>query len=278
MSQKETKGKGKKSLLEKKGLTRREYARQLAALKKAGVVSKRIDARSHTPTRYMLNKIRKYKDVSSGHAFTVPVKKVPENIRAQYKERGVIEERDKFFIVPKTQANQRAQIVKGHIALYHPLSNGEHRVIFLPFKPEQMSELISLLRDSESELNQMKEKNEYFGFQLYGNNSLVGLPTAGELATYLQDRYAHILNNAKWNKNAMQDLNFVLMRFKNTVGRPTIEPYIGERISHIPKGKRKGKEGAVEARIRRGYEAGRKRRWRARKKAMEEKNNPPPEF
>ena len=49
----------------------REYRSSLAALKRAGLISQKIDARSHKPTRHMLGQIEKFKDVIEGNARAV---------------------------------------------------------------------------------------------------------------------------------------------------------------------------------------------------------------
>ena len=57
----------------------RQYRSDLARLKKAGLVSPKIDARSHKPTRHMLAQLAKYADVISGDAVTV---KAPSRSKA----------------------------------------------------------------------------------------------------------------------------------------------------------------------------------------------------
>lgn len=57
----------------KSGQAIRQYRSQVAALKKAGLVSPKIDARSHKPTRYMLGQIERYRNVLNGTATSVRV-------------------------------------------------------------------------------------------------------------------------------------------------------------------------------------------------------------
>ncbi len=257
-------------LLAKRGIDKRDYIKQLSTLKKQGVVSKVIDPKTHKPTRYMLGRIKKFKDVAAGHAHAVSAKDVAPDIREKYTERGVIEERGGYFVIPKTQAKQRAGIAKGHVALFEPLKNGETRVIFLPYRAADMNELVSVLRDNESAINAMKGSTEQFGFQLYGNNSRDGFPHASDLATYIIDNYQHILNSSRWNKDAMNGLNFVLLRFKNRKGSPQEGPYMGERISHKTKRNRR-KESEYEQGVKRKYSRGRKAKYREKKETEEQR-------
>ena len=54
-------------------LSLREYRSRLARLKRAGLVSKRIDARSHKPTRYMLSQLDRFSGVLDGSEKAVRV-------------------------------------------------------------------------------------------------------------------------------------------------------------------------------------------------------------
>lgn len=51
----------------------REYRKKIAILKRAGIISRRIDARSHLPTRYTIDLINKFPDVIAGRARAVRV-------------------------------------------------------------------------------------------------------------------------------------------------------------------------------------------------------------
>lgn len=214
-----------KQLLKAAKLDVKEYKKELAQLKKQGIVSKRIDARSHKPTRYMLTKIRKFKDVATGHAMAIPVSKVPSERRSKYISKGTARQQGEFLIVPKTATNQRADVVKGHIATYTNLGMGEERVIFLPFEAKDLNDIVKQLEDHESEINQLKEPNEQFGFQLFGHNAKRGFVDADDLHKYLTQNYSHLLTSPKQAQEALQE--FVLIRFRNRKGIPDMEPYHG---------------------------------------------------
>ena len=90
-----------------KKLSIREYRSQVAALKRAGLITAKIDARSHKPTRYMQSQIKKYKDVIDGKAKTVKV-----GSRTEASEYADLY-RSKFNrVVVRTQNNEKARYVK----------------------------------------------------------------------------------------------------------------------------------------------------------------------
>lgn len=53
----------------------REYRTKIAKLKKAGLIRKSIDARSHKPTRHMLTQIKRFGDIIDGTAIAVKTPK-----------------------------------------------------------------------------------------------------------------------------------------------------------------------------------------------------------
>lgn len=216
-----------KQLLKAAKLETKEYRKELAALKKQGIVSKYIDARTHKPTRYMLSKLRKYKDVATGHAMAIPSSKIPKERRDKYIAKGTARQQDKFLIVPKTAANQRADVVKGHLATYTKLGFGDERVIFLPYEAKDLNDIVKQLEDHESEINTLKEPNEQFGFQLFGHNAKRGFVDADDLFKYLTQNYSHLLSSPKQAQEAFKE--FVLIRFRNRKGVPEMEPYHGRK-------------------------------------------------
>lgn len=72
-----------------KKLSIREYRSQVAILKRAGLISPRIDARSHKPTRYMKQQLERFKDVIKGDAVTVktPSKKIAKSYDDVYRSK-----------------------------------------------------------------------------------------------------------------------------------------------------------------------------------------------
>lgn len=214
-------------LLRNAQLDVREYRKELSELKKQGIVSKVIDARTHKPTRYMLSKINRYKDVATGKALAVEAARIPSERRNKYLQKGTAKQVDKFLVVPKTAAKQKLDVVKGHLATYTKLAAGEERVIYLPFEAKNLNDVVRQLEDHESEINQLKEPKEQFGFQLFGHNAKRGFPDADELFRYLTLHYSHLLSDPR--KAAQAFNHFVLIRFRNKKGMPELEPQTGPK-------------------------------------------------
>lgn len=208
-----------KKLLKNAQKTIRQYRHELAVLKRQGIVAKRISAKSHQPTRYMMRKIKSYADVAAENALAKPIAKLSPHRARNYLETGVARKEGKFIIVPKTHAKETLKIERGHLVRVRPLLNGEVDFMLLPFSADNLNELVTELRDRDSEINTLKGPRDQLGFQLYGNNSLEGSASAEELANYIERNYTHILNNPQYSYDAVQNLNFVLMRFRPDKGK-----------------------------------------------------------
>ena len=90
-----------------KKLNIRQYRSEVAALKRAGLIRSSIDARSHKPTRYMLDQIKRYRDVIDGKAKSVRVGKHTE--AREYADLY----RSKFDrVVVRTQSGERPRYNK----------------------------------------------------------------------------------------------------------------------------------------------------------------------
>lgn len=197
-----------KKLLANAGKDIRTVRREVSALKKAGIVSKRIDARTYQPSKYMLKKIAANKDILSGEAIAV---KASKEIREKYVSAGVFETRGGAVIVPKDRANQRARIKRGLIETKTKLKNGEEQKIILPFKANSLQDIAEKLRDDPS-LDGLKDPNELWGARLFGHNiaSGFGFPDGDELANYILEHYQRFFSGK--NKQAALR-NFELVRF-----------------------------------------------------------------
>jgi hypothetical protein len=87
-----------------KGSQLRSFRSDVAKLKKLGLVSSRIDARSQKPTRYMRDQVKKFSDVLEGKAQVV---KMPT--RADAKKFEAMRTKGKAVVVP---------VLKGEKARY----------------------------------------------------------------------------------------------------------------------------------------------------------------
>lgn len=106
----------------------KEFRKSVAKLKQLGLVSKKIDARSQKPTRYMRGQIEKrFAGVLSGKAAVV---KVPNaKVRKQFKPRegeetGLYDVKNGYVIVPieqgqkKPRFNKRTKKIESTVELY----------------------------------------------------------------------------------------------------------------------------------------------------------------
>lgn len=82
----------------------RKFRSEVATLKSKGLVSRHKDARSQKPTRYMRNKVEKYRDVLQGKAKVVHTKTV-----AQAKALGGMRHVGKSVVVPVVTKNERVR-------------------------------------------------------------------------------------------------------------------------------------------------------------------------
>jgi len=197
-----------KALMKKANTDIRAVRSQVSALKKAGIVSKRIDARTYNPSAYMLRKIKQNKDVLSGEAIAV---KAAKDIREKYRSAGTFEIRGSVIIVPKDRANQTAKIRRGLVETRTRLKNGEERKVILPFRGKDLQDIAERLKEDES-LDGLKDPLELFGARLFGHNLSggFGFPDSFELGKYILQNYNHLFSG----KNAQAALrNFELVRF-----------------------------------------------------------------
>lgn len=257
---KEAKAKAK-ALLAKANTDIRAVRRDVAALKRAGIVSKRIDVRSYQPSRYMLNKIKQNADILKGDAIAV---KAAPAVRKKYREAGTFETRGATIIVPKDRANQRAKISRGLIETITRLKNGEERKIILPFKGKDLKDIAERLATDES-LNGLKDPLELFGARIFGHNmsSGFGFPDADELANYILTNYNHLFSG----KNAQAALqNFELVRFVADDSTMSQGPSDNKSIDDEYRNRNKqGNQWAIEQR---------KKRQALRKQKMRSKETP----
>jgi hypothetical protein len=222
-----------KKILKSAQLDIKQYRKQLATLKKQGVVSKRVNAARHKPTRYMVGKIKKFKGVALGHELAVPLNKLSTHRAREYVENAMAKRIGKFITVPKTSAKQKADIFKGHVRITTQLKYGEEEVILFGSRFEDMHDILNWLRENEQRVNDLKGPHGQLGFQISGFNSRVGLANVRELIAYLEQydgtnpSYRGNLFNGDSHKIAQE---FVIIRFRpNRRGpmHPTMEPYYG---------------------------------------------------
>jgi hypothetical protein len=122
-------------------LSIREYRSNLAKLKKAGLVSQRIDARSHKPTRYMRKQMAKFASVIKGNAKAV---KAPS--RKAAKEYSALRPTKFNRVVMPVGKNERVYWSKRNgaiVAVRHTGWRGAEyvRTTIYPRKPDEIPAL-----------------------------------------------------------------------------------------------------------------------------------------
>lgn len=262
-----------KKLLSRAQLDVREYRRELKNLKKQQIVSKRINAATHQPTRYMIRKIKKFKGVAVGHELAIAVKKMSPHRARLYSEKGLARIVDGFLLRPKTAAKQKIKVHKDHIQITTELQRGQEDVIPLPTRLEDMHDILNWLYENEQMVNELKGPKGQLGFQLAGHNSRVGLANVKELTKYLQkyDGSDPRLRGNIFNGHSRQIASeFVIIRFRPAKGgkaQPTMDPFYG--VKRYSKGRRKDRKDE-----RRGddYRRKRERERKARQRMAEDKD------
>ena len=201
-----------------KGQELKSFRSAVAKLKKKGVVSKRVDARSQEPTRYMRSKVRSFEDVLTGRSLAV---KAPKDIRQKYIDAGVFQARGSFLIVPKEDARSRARIKKGRdlVEITTPLRWGEEHEIVLPFKATNMMDLANKISENKN-FDELKRPDEQFAFRLFGHNSRKAFVNGQEFADHVLRNYQHLFSGKK-GLQAIRHLSVI--RFKG-YGEEVPEP------------------------------------------------------
>jgi hypothetical protein len=255
-------GKGKSGGL--KGQELKAFRSQVAKLKSKGIVSKRVDARSQSATRYMRSKVRAFSDVLEGRTLAV---RAPKDIRQKYIDAGIFQARGSFLIVPKEDARSRARIKKGRglVEITTPLTWGQEHEIVLPFKATNMMDLANRIAENPN-FDELKRPDEQFAFRLFGHNSRKAFVNGQEFADHVLRNYQHLFSGKK-GLQAVRHLSVI--RFKgygDEVPEPdTNSPYYEEPTTNTRRPiNRKGRNGRRDTFLnqRRAKDANRKAKAR----------------
>ena len=224
-----------RELLKKANTDVRAVRHDVAALKKVGIVSSRVDARRYLPTKYMMKKIAANRDVLSGDVIAV---RASPKIRKKYVEKGVYEQRGSTLIVPREYANQRTKISRGLVEISRDLKMGEEIRLILPFKATDMEALAHKLM-ADPTLDGMKKNNELFGFRLFGHNmNTIGFPSHEELAAYILTHYSHLFSGRTGREGVK---HFELFRFRAKNSQLVDSGESGRIYTPRPQQKKRGK-------------------------------------
>lgn len=218
-AQKKALRKKQREMLKRQGSDIRDFRHSVAKLKKAGIVSKRTDARSQEATAYMRQKVRDFFGVIVGTEQAVAV---PKSTRQQYKDSGTVKMKGRFAIVPKEDKDQIARIRKGDlIEITTPVGRAKEggprpaymREVILPFKMTHMHIVAEKLANDPT-MDGLKEPGELFGARIFGHNISQGLgyPSADELGDYILKNYQHLMKGTGDRKSVKY---FRLFKFWN---------------------------------------------------------------
>lgn len=271
LSKKLAQAKAKKLLANAK-LDIREYRKELSTLKKAGLVSKRIHAGRHKPTRYMISKINAFKPIALGHEIAIPIKKMSPHRLREYVENGLASVRkfgkQQVVTRPRTHEKQRIDVHKGHIRVITQLERGQEEIIPLGTRLNDITDVYRWLEMNADRLNELGGSRAQFGFQIFGHNSRRGFPNVQELIKYLQ-LYNGATYDFNYQRGDIQDkrldyIEFVLIKFRpgRKSNRPQMEPYLGEKRYSRKSGELRGREKELSRKYR--METNRQRQYRKR--------------
>jgi hypothetical protein len=252
-----------REILKQAGKNVRTVRHEVSELKKAGLVSRRVDVRHYLPTKYMMRKIAQNRDVLSGEAVAV---KAPRKVREKYA--GIFEPRGSNLIVPREYQNQKTRITRGMVELRRDLRMGEEVRLVLPFKAADMEGIAHKLLADPS-LNGMKRGNELFGFRLFGHNmNTIGFPNTEELADYILRNYAHLFSG----KNGREGVkHFQLFRFRSRRSQLKQGPEDAKVYSPRKRKEYQGRERDFIIRKRLERDAARKAKLRAKETPAQHK-------
>lgn len=163
----------------------RAFRSQVARLKKAGLVSKRTDARKQKPTRYMMAKVKSLAPVLSGDMTGV---KVSRDILQRYKQGG-------FKII-----NGRVLVNKDHdeigkakhgelITLRKLTPNYPFEKVIMPYRIQTMGAFFAEAKKSPPDpviFSSRKNATDFWAFTYFGWNSLQTYSDLGHLAEELE--------------------------------------------------------------------------------------------
>lgn len=198
--------KKQRALLKKQGTSIVEFRSLVAKAKRAGIVSKKTDARKQEATRYMRGKLRKFADVLSGENIAVRAK---PDVRQKYREKEIYETRGPFIIVPREYANQKTRIAKGKVEIRRALKNGEIIEIVLPWNAADLFDLANRLENDPTIPSDLDGVDQY-AFSLFGHTSNLGFPNKEELVKHITQNYKHLFQG----RSGLQGVkNFKLVRY-----------------------------------------------------------------
>lgn len=154
----------------------RAYRSKLALAKSKGVVSKRIDARSHRPTKYMKARLKSLEGVLEGRQTAV---KAPANVLREFREGGarivngrVITTADEFTRSSIKSGAPFGVDAQGVVSMRTPLSRGySEEEIRTPKSLRTTGDKIKYIEDHRAQLEAAALPGDSYAFKLEGARS-----------------------------------------------------------------------------------------------------------
>lgn len=160
---------------------RRDYRRSIAILKRAGLISKKTDARKAKPTRHYKKKIKEYQSVIKGKAVS---RKAPKSIRDKVKTSATFKVAGTRIIVP-IQTGEKVYVSKKGIKKVLDVGGAK-----ITTRPQLLAakDIPSWIKRERERLYAEEKRlgaEQFYSFQIFGNNSYTAFPNADSLLFYM---------------------------------------------------------------------------------------------
>lgn len=167
----------------------RAFRHKVSLLKKAGVVSNRIDARKQKPTRYFQDKVKRLAPVLEGRALGVKVR--PDFLRT-FREAGFAVENRRVIVKPEPGEILKARrgLPEFEKVIAPAPSGGGPRIVqrrlILPASVRNIHQLLDDFRARPDRWNALKRQDDRFAFTFMGGRSRSTFDDVESLADYLE--------------------------------------------------------------------------------------------
>ncbi len=185
-------------------------------------MSKRVDARSQAPTKYMRAKVKKLAPVLTGQAVGIKLK---PSVLKQYREAGGFSIINKRLVLSKDVA-ELPGIRRGLPMLRMPMAEGAAERIPLPIGANNMADIIEDMLANPGRWNALKTPDEYFTFKVFGHFARESHDNIEWLAEYLNRYDASVFEGFQlWRQN----MSWAPPRYKE--GRRKQSPHTERRLA-----------------------------------------------
>lgn len=196
----------------------REFRSQVATLKRQGILSRKYDARSVAPSKYLKSVVREFRDVAMGAAKTV---KAPRELRQRYADAGY-KVRAGRIVMPVPSPKSVVRAGKDRIIIRAPKMGGEIEQVSFPVRFTEARSFLEGMR-GHPEFDQIKNPGERWAFTFYGRNSHATYDSLDDAIDDL-DRYESIeaatdKGDAEGMRSIFQNLSFFRVKHASAWAR-----------------------------------------------------------